>query len=50
MVSLLGGLVGVVVTKSFLITCGCGVRFRGDYVAMSICVICWLGWYICVHS
>ena len=50
MVGLLGGLVGFVGTNVCVVTCGCDVGFNWDCLAMAICVICWLSWYICVHS
>ena len=45
----LGVLVSVLGTKGCVVTCGCTVGVHGKYVSMSICVICWLSWYICVH-
>ena len=46
----LGGLVSHVITKGGVFTCGCDVGVYEAYVSMYICVICWLGWCICVHS
>ena len=46
----LGRLVGTVVTKGCVAKSRWAVGVHGEYLAISICVICWLIWFICVGS